>query len=1303
VVFVAAGVAGTLALWYFTIRLPPIPQRPLRIGFEHNPPVQIRTDSGFTGLAVETVNEAAKRAGVRLQWVETGTSSDAAFQKGLVDLWPLMADLPDRRKRVYITRPWLHSSHALLLRAGLAYPDPGFTGRIALFKMPVHVRLLREHFPDARLVEFPDVKEVVSEVCRGAVDAGFLEGRVALTALREKPPECASAALRVQILRDLTLQHGLASTFEAAGAAEAIRGEIGNMFRDGTLALTIAKYSYYGLDDTWATYDLMEASERARWMAWGIGALVIVLTATFWRAGSLRQRKRAEAALRESEQRFRATFFQAAVGIAQTSPDSKWLLLNDRFCEMLGYTQAELRGKTFLDFTHPDDREASLTAVRRALAGEISSWSTEKRYVRKDGTIVWARLWASLVRDQDNRPQYFISVVEDITDRMEAERALRDSEQRLALARSAAHLGLWDWDLRTNAHTVFGEYLQLFGLSADYPDDWLSVIHPDDRKRVQAALQDSIEQTHAWDTEFRVVWPDGGIHWLLGKGTVFLDDSGQPVRIAGVNLDITVRKQAEELRSHLAAIVESSDDAIIGKTLDGVVVSWNPGAERIYGYKAEEMVGQPVSLLVPPDRLDEIPQILERLRHGERFEQYETTRVRKDGRRIEISVTISPIRDSSGAVVGASAIARDITEQKQAEARLRESEERFRNMADTAPVMIWISGADKLHTFFNKTWLDFTGRTMEQELGSGWATGVHPDDLDRSFATYSSSFDARCSFRMEYRLRRADGEYRCVLDDGVPLYRGDEFGGYIGSCIDVTEQKLAQDRLRTSERRLIGAQRLAQVGSWERHFEGEAIYWSDEMFRICGLPAGPALHFQTFLSYVHPDDREKIRDANHEALTTMAPVIVEYRITRPDGDLRFVRSVVEVIVDNPGAHPRMAGATRDITDRKRAEEERARLSTLVQKEHERLNAIISSIPGAVWETRGSSDNPAKQVTFMSNQVEEMLGYTADQWMTAPGFWPSIVHQDDRSRFVREAIEIFTSEKGSGSHQYRCLTKDGRTVWLESRASAIREKTGTSIGLRGVTIDISERKEAQAALLRAQEELARVTRGISMGEVAASIAHEINQPLAAVVTNGEACLRFLAATAPNIEKAKAILTNIISDGNHASEVIRRIRALFAKVGAHKDSFDLNQLIRDTILLLEGYAQSHNVLVRTHLEESLLPVFGDRTQLRQLLLNLVMNGIEATGKGPYEARLVVIMTRNDAPPGIRLEVSDSGIGIQSGDRERIFHPFFTTKEAGLGMGLSISRTIVESHGGRILVQPNHPHGTRFLVLLPNERMT
>src|SRR5215472_763460 len=235
--------------------------------------------------------------------------------------------------------------------------------------------------------------------------------------------------------------------------------------------------------------------------------------------------------------------------------------------------------------------------------------------------------------------------------------------------------------------------------------------------------------------ELRLTKNDGAPFWARLEATVGQGQGGA-LGWRVIVQDITDRKRAEELRSHLAAIVEFSDDGIIGKTLDGTIVSWNSGAERLYGYNAKEMVGQPISLLVPPDRPYEIPRIMERLRHGERVIHYETERVRKDGRRIEVSVTISPIHDGTGSIVGASAIARDITDRKRAEAALRESEQRFRNMADAAPVMIWVSGPDKGCIFFNKVWLDFTGRTMPQESGNGWAEGVHPDDRDRCLAIY---------------------------------------------------------------------------------------------------------------------------------------------------------------------------------------------------------------------------------------------------------------------------------------------------------------------------------------------------------------------------------------------------------------------------------------------------------------------------------------------------------------------------------------------------------------------------------------
>jgi two-component system, cell cycle sensor histidine kinase and response regulator CckA len=262
--------------------LNPEPSSPNR--FRANPPVQIRTDSGFSGLAVETVNEAAKRAGVRLQWVETGTSSDEAFQKGLVDLWPLMADLPERRKRLHMSRPWLQHNHVLLLRADAPSLDRGFTGRIALVKMPLHFRLARAVYSQAQLVEFPDSEEVMTQVCMGTSSAGFLEGRAAAIALQNKPDVCASVELRSQILAATIVESSVASTFEAAGAADAIRQQIGNMFRDGSLAITMAKYSYHGLDTTWATYDLMEAAQHARWMAWGISALVAVSALILWQA-----------------------------------------------------------------------------------------------------------------------------------------------------------------------------------------------------------------------------------------------------------------------------------------------------------------------------------------------------------------------------------------------------------------------------------------------------------------------------------------------------------------------------------------------------------------------------------------------------------------------------------------------------------------------------------------------------------------------------------------------------------------------------------------------------------------------------------------------------------------------------------------------------------------------------------------------------------------------------------------------------------------------------------------------------------
>jgi PAS domain S-box-containing protein len=380
----------------------------------------------------------------------------------------------------------------------------------------------------------------------------------------------------------------------------------------------------------------------------------------------LEARRQEERARAESEERFRSIFLHAAVGIAQTSIDGRFLLSNGRFCGFLGYGPAEMERLTFLDVTHPEERAENQAVRSRMIAGEIRSWSTEKRYIRKDGATAWARLDLSLVRDPEGAPRYFIAVVDDISQRIQTEQALRASERRLALALRAARMNVWDCDLKDDEIVVSTKYREVHQRDPRSRAEWLTLVHPDDRERILSIASDSIEGARQWDAEFRVVLPNAGIRWMHAFATTIVDEAEQPAHMVGVSQDITERKQAEAL--------------------------------------------------------------------------------------------------------------------------LRESEERFRNMADTAPVMIWMAGPDKGCTFVNRTWLNFTGRTLEQELGLGWADAVHPDDRERHFAVFSAAFEVRRPVQAECRWRRADGEYRLVLCTGIPRFTPDgEFAGYIGSKIDITD------------------------------------------------------------------------------------------------------------------------------------------------------------------------------------------------------------------------------------------------------------------------------------------------------------------------------------------------------------------------------------------------------------------------------------------------------------------------------------------------------------------------------------
>ena len=314
--------------------------------------------------------------------------------------------------------------------------------------------------------------------------------------------------------------------------------------------------------------------------------------------------------------------------------------------------------------------------------------SMEKRYIRKDGTIFRGRLNRSLVRDHDNRPKYFIAVVEDITEKTQAERALRDKERQLVLAQSAGHLGLWERDLRTGVTVTSSEFARLHGLTADQlpptHEGYLPYVHPDDLERIQAEYRESIERTHVWDTEFRVVWPDGSVHWLLGKGQVFLDDAGRPVRLAGVSLDITERKRSQE-----TALQESEERLRFAQQAAGISTfdwniengenTWTPELEAMYGLPPGEFPGTQAAWedLVHPDDRARAGQLVTKS-----FESGTPTRgewrvVWPDGSVHWLSGRWQVFKNSVGKPVRMTGVNIDITDRQHVKQALLQSEERF--------------------------------------------------------------------------------------------------------------------------------------------------------------------------------------------------------------------------------------------------------------------------------------------------------------------------------------------------------------------------------------------------------------------------------------------------------------------------------------------------------------------------------------------------------------------------------------------------------------------------------------------------
>src|ERR1022692_3338516 len=615
-------------------------------------------------------------------------------------------------------------------------------------------------------------------------------------------------------------------------------------------------------------------------------------------------------------------------------------------------------------------------------------------------------------------------------------------------------------------------------------------------------------------------------------------------------------------------------------------------------------------------------------------------------------------------------------------AQAQKSEARLRLIINSIPVPAWSCRADGATDFVNQRWLDYTGITAEAALGWGWKVVSHPDDLDANAEYWRSVLASPGEEReLEGRLRRFDGTYRWFLFRVCPLR--DESGNVVqwyGTCIDIEDRKRAADAVRASELkfRMIVHSIPGLVATMTPQGDLELV--NQPVMDYTGL-AFDALKDWWATGLVPEEELPRVAAEWKQSVETGCEYDVEHHMRRADGAYRWFHVRGLPLRDNQGIVVRWYCVLTDIEDRKRTEE-------ALRASERHLRLMTETIPALVGRT-----TPDGEIDYVNRRVLEYTGKPLEHFENAG--WLRLLHPDD----VESTIRIWRNNTQTGdSHQvtYRLRRADGTYRWFDVRGEPLRDSEGRVVQWYGICIDMEDSKRIEEALRNTQERLSIASQIATVGELSASIAHEVNQPLTAVVSNGNACLRWLSAQPPNLVKAVEAAERIVRDGKDAGEVVRRIRALFKRAAHEEASLDLNEVIAEVLSLLRSETAKRRVIVETDLEPDLAPVTGDRVQLQQLILNLLLNGIEAMDPLIDQPRRLFIRSKRESDDTVLVEIQDSGLGLK--DPDAVFDAFFTTKENGMGMGLAICRSIVQAHNGRLWAASGESPGATFCFTLP-----
>ncbi|MDM0022304.1 PAS domain-containing protein [Variovorax saccharolyticus] len=989
------------------------------------------------------------------------------------------------------------------------------------------------------------------------------------------------------------------------------------------------------------------------------------------------------------------------------SPGGNVNFVNRRWRDYTGINLMQASGSGWQSAVHRVDLLDLREHWQRTLAsgepGEI-----EVRLRRRDGAYRWFQISSNPVRDDAGGIVQWCALSTDIDSRRPAEKTeqldLQDSdgeghqfEEKLATGQADLRsiidsVPMTAWSARVDGYCDFvnRRWLDYAGLSLDQVVGWgwTAAIHPDDLPGLVLEWQSCLASGEPMNAEARMRRFDGVYRWFLFLGNPLRDDAGHVVKWFGTNVDVEDRRRVEEaLRAserNLNQIINTLPTTAWATRPDGYCEFLSDRWLDYAGFTAAEALGWNWSSVIHPDDAAALIEYWQGCLATGTPVDTEARMRRFDGEYRWFLFRANPWRDEAGNIVKWYGTNVDIEDRKRADQALQASERNLYQIINTIPTTAWSTRPDGYCDFLSDRWLDYAGFTQEEAIGWNWSSVIHEGDAAGLIEYWQRCLASGTPVDAEARMRRFDGEYRWFLFRANPLR--DVAGNIVkwyGTNVDIEDRKKADEALRASERNLSLIINTMPMLAWSTRPDGFCDFVNQRWIEFTGMSTEKARGWD-WEAAIHPEDVNGLVEYWQCALATGQPMDTEARMRRFDGVYRWFLFRGNPLCDEQGRIVRWYGTNVDIEDRKRAEE-KLRRSEVLLAEGQRV-----SLTGSFYWSVDTDGIRA------SEQLHRILGLEPGTPIALSEV-AERVHPEDIP-LLREKIALARGGKGEIEHEVRLRMPDDSLKYLRVNAYRDRDRDGR-LEYVGAIQDVTERRRSEEALAGVRSALAQMTRAASMGVLAASIAHEVNQPLTGIITNGGTCLRMLAADPPNVEGALETVRRTIRDGNRAAAVIARLRALYAKGETAIELVDLNEAAREVLALLASELQRNRVHVRTELAKALPLVMGDRIQLQQVILNLLVNAFAAMSTVDDRPRLLVLSTEQDLEGGVRLSVEDNGVGVSGDDRERIFEAFYTTKSNGLGIGLSVSRTIVENHEGRLWASPNTGSGTTFVFTIPS----